>query len=269
SLMHNYFTKAQAFDSFGLIVSGLFGAFLVARIGFSVIWPVAAASFLASFLILTFAKEGYIKRKVKIKEAFKELINQTKRSANYSYKHHVLFYFLLAGFVALFSLNLQANISWIPLLQSLGMPDYAFGYLWSMIAVVIMVSPLLATKLLKKGKERNFIILGMVLCALITSLILFAFNLILAVAVMLGALFFYFAKRPAERVYFHRFIPSKLRATIGSIEGLILSIATIISLPLAGILVDKIGARYTIFISALVMIPAIIIYLMIKEKRLK
>ena len=135
------------------------------------------------------------------------------------------------------------------------------------MSLVIMLSPILAAKFLKKQKEKNFIVLGTALGALITLFILFAYNLFLALFVMFLGLFFYYSSKPAERVYFHRFIPSKLRATIGSIESMFLSIAAIIALPLAGFLLDKIGAKYTIFISAILMIPSAIIFYKIKEEK--
>ena len=70
---------------------------------------------------------------------------------------------------------------------------------------------------------------------------------------------------PAERVYFHRFIKSKLRATIGSVESMLIGLIGIISMPLAGLSVDYLGAKYTILISALLMIPSAIIFFKIKD----
>ncbi|MFH1211529.1 MAG: MFS transporter [Candidatus Woesearchaeota archaeon] len=267
NLMHNYFSKSMAFDSFALILSGFLGAFLVRQFGISIMWIVAFFSFLVSICILLFAKEYFTARKIKLRESFNELKTQTIISLKYSYKHHVLFYFMIAGFIAAFSLSFQTTISWTPLLKEFGMKDYQFGYLWSVMSAVLMLAPLFAMKFLKKGKEKNFIIFGMAVSTLITALVVFAFNLPSVIGIMLIAMFFYFSKSPAQRVYFHRFIPSKLRATVGSVESMLLAVASIIALPFAGILIDKIGARYTIFFSAVIMIPAIIFYLKIKENK--
>jgi len=273
-LIHSFFNKMQVFINSGLFFSGLLGAVAVKYFGISIIWLIAALSYLLSIILLSFfTQEIYSRKKIKISQSFKNLTSQTKKSVEYSYHHHVLFYFLIAGVIFAFALNLQTNISWIPLLKELGMEDYQFGYLWSAMALVVAVSPIFAIKFLKKRKERNFIILTMILGAIITVLILVAFNLISAIFILLLSLFFFFSKNPAQEVYFHRFIPSKLRATIGSVKNMIIALASIISLPLAGFLVDKIGGRYTIFISALLVIPSIILYLKIKEdkdnKRLK
>lgn len=264
NLMHNYFSKVTILNRFALTISGFLGAFLVRHFGISIIWFVAFLAYMTAIPLLLFAKEYFIARKVKITRSLNELKVQTKESIKYSYSHNVLFYFIIAGFITTFALNFQTNISWIPLLKELGIKDYQFGYLWSIISAVRMVSPMFAMKFLKKGKERNFILFGIITGSIITLFVFFAQSLFFAVLIMLLTTFFFENKRPTERVYFHRFIPNKLRATIGSVESIVLSIASIISLPIAGFFIDRIGPRYTILISAILMIPAII-YFNIKE----
>lgn len=267
-LVHAFFSKMQFFIHFGLVFSGILGAILVKSFGLSIIWIMTALSYLLSIiLLLIFTKEHYIKRKIKIGESFNELVKQTKTSLLYSYKHPVLFYFIISGVIAALAMCLQASITWTALIKGFGVPDYVLGYIWSGMGLMVAISPILAIKFLKKGKEKQFAILGMILCAVVLSLILFASNIMFAIAIMYASLFFLFSKSPAQEVYFHRFIPRKLRATIGSVKSMFLSISTIIGLPLAGFLVDKVGAKNTIFISALVMIPAILIFLKIKEKK--
>ena len=266
NLTHSFFNKTQSIDSFALIISGFIGAFLVKISGLSIIWSIAAFSFFISFTILLFAKEVYIKRKVKIKESFSKTNKQAWKSILYSYRHHVLFYFILAEVLLTFALNIQSSVSWIAFLKELGISDYAFGYVWSAMGFVIMVSPVVTSKFLKKNKERNFMIFCLIIWAAITFMVLFAFKLLFALTIMLLAIFFYFTQRPAERVYFHRFIPSKLRATVGSLSSMLTSLASALSFILAGFLVDNIGSRYTIFISSFLVIPAILIlYFKIKD----
>lgn len=63
-----------------------------------------------------------------------------------------------------------------------------------------------------------------------------------------------------------------MRATIGSIEGMLFSFLGVLSVPLAGFLVDFIGARNTIVLGVIFIIPAAVIYYYIEEapsKKLK
>jgi len=265
-VIHGFFSKMQFFISVGLIFSGIIGAFLVKIYGLSIIWIAAFSSYILSIILLQiFTRGDYLRKKTNFFGSISNLKKQTKISLSYSRKHHIIFYLILAGMVAAFALNLQSSIAWIPLLEDLGMKEHQFGYLWSAMSLITAISPILALKFLKKGKEKNFIVLGLVFWSIITAGILFAYNLIFALIVMFLGLLFYFAKNPSEEVYFHRFIPSKLRATVGSIRNMVFSLAVIIILPIEGWLVDNIGPRYTILISVLLMIPAIIIYSKIRE----
>jgi DHA3 family tetracycline resistance protein-like MFS transporter len=267
-LVHNFFNKQQIIINLGLVLSGLLGAFAVKSLGISIIWLISALCYLASIILLSlFTKEIYAPRKMKVNDSLRNLKTQTKKSLNYSYHHHVLFYLLTALIIFVFASQLQANISWVPLLKDLGLQDYQFGYLWSAMALIVAISPIFAVKFLKKGKERNFIVLAIILGAAINVLILIAFNLVLAIPVLLLSLFFFFSSRPSNEVYFHRFVPTKQRATIGSARSMIGALSSAIALPIGGLLVDWIGPRYTIFISALLIIPVVWIYSRIKEKR--
>lgn len=137
--------------------------------------------------------------------------------------------------------------------------------MWSAMGAVGVFAPLISLKFMKKGKERQFILSIIVLTILFLLLILFVESIAFAFLVLLSSIFFSRMSSPAERVYFHRFIKSKLRATIGSVESMLISFIGIISIPLAGLSVDYFGARYTILVSALLMIPSAIIFFKIKD----
>ena len=66
--------------------------------------------------------------------------------------------------------------------------------------------------------------------------------------------------------YFYRFIPSRIRASVGSVEAMLLSLTGIIAIPLAGYIIDIIGPRYAIFLSGILVIPSLIVYYLIKER---
>jgi len=267
-LIHNFFNNQQITIGLGLVLSGLFGAITVRYFGISIIWLFSASCYLVSIILLSiFTKEIYTPKKIRISNSFKNLKIQTKKSFNYSYHHKILFYFIIALIISGVAFNFQAGISKTPLLKSLGLQEYQFGYWFSVMALLAAISPLFARKFLKRGKERKFIVITTILGAVINLFILFTFSLLLAIPVLLLSLFFYNSNTPAQEVYFHRFIPSKLRATIGSVRSMLTVLASAIALPVVGLLVDWIGPRYTIFISSLLMIPVIILYLKIKENK--
>lgn len=268
-LLHHFFNKSMAFNSFGLIVSGLIGALLVKKFGVSIIWPVAFMSYLISFSILLFAKEEYVKRKVQVKESFSGVYKQTKKAISYGYKHHVMFYYLLATFLFAFAAGFISPITWVPFLQELDFPDYGFGYMWSLMAFFMMIAPVFSRKFLKEGKEKSFMMICIGISVLIMLLILIPKSWIFALTILIAVEFFIQLRTPASRMYFHRFTPSKIRATMGSVKAMLIAIAAIIISPLVGYLVDKIGARTTILFYAPIMIVVVLIYLLIKEERIE
>lgn len=265
--LHGYFAKSGSIDSFGLVISGIIGAFLVKQFSVSIIWIAAGVSFLVTFILLGFAKEHFVKREAKIKDSFKNISRQSIISIRYAKNHPVLFSFLIASAIIVFAGVFNGDLAWVTFLQGLNFPDYAFGYMWSAMGIVGIFAPLVSLKLMKKNKERKFILGTIILTILFLFLILFVESAGFAFLVLLSSIFFARMSSPAERIYFHRFIKSKLRATVGSVESMLIGLVGIVSMPLAGLSVDYLGARYTILLSALFMIPSAIIFLKIKEKK--
>lgn len=266
-LLHGFFVKKQSLGSFGLIISGFLGALFVKNFGMSIIWLVAFFSCLVSFFILMFGKEIFTRKNVKLKGSIKQVSNQAMISLKYCKNHHVLYYFLIASMILVFASDFNGNLSWTPFLQELGLQEYAFGYMLSAMAFIGVIAPLITSRFYKKNREKSFILNAIIIWVVFALLVIFVKELTFAFVILLGTMFFHLSRTPVERVYFQRFIPSKLRATVGSVESVLLSVIDIIALPIAGLLIDKLGSQYTIFLSGLVAIPAIIIYAKIKENK--
>lgn len=267
-LVHNFFNKQQSIISLGLIISGIIGAFFVQLFSIRIIWLMAAISYVSSITLLSiFAEEIHDSKHIKVKNSYKNLINQSKKTFSYGYKHHVLFYYLSATFIFAFGIFFISSLSWTPLLKNFNFPDYAIGYVGSLLAFVSMIAPFFSKNTVKNKKERNFIIYCLTASALVTLLILFANSWLYVLAILLITELFINMRGPVSEVYFHRFIPQKLRATMGSIKSMLISMASILSFLIGGYLIDLIGPRYTFFIYTPLIIPVIWIYLKIKDKK--
>lgn len=264
-LLHHYFAKSMSLSSLGLVLSGIIGAILVKSYGTKIIWLVSSIAFFISVIILLFADENYTKRNLSLKKSILETNKQTKTSFKYLYKNKILFLILIAGIIFVFASSFSNTLTWVPLLKGLGYPDYAFGYFISAISFIGIFAPLIPLKIMKKGKERKFLLYCFVFSMIFIFGIIFAYNIQSAVIMILGFSLFQYLSNPVSIVYFQKFISSELRATIGSIQSTLISLVGIISLPLVGYLVDNIGAQYTIFLSGFIMIPGIIIYIKLKK----
>jgi len=263
-LANSYFSKSMFLNSLGLIISGIIGAQLVFWFGLKIIWLATSIGFFISFIILLPVGESEHHKRNK-KESVKGLLSQSKKSIKYASKHPVISYLLLAGFFMTLSVVFAEAIGYVPFLKDLGFPDHYFGYFWSGVCLVGGIAPLFAEKFRGKRKETNFLILFTALGSITLLLITFINNYALAVGIIILALFFYSTTSPVEKTYFHKFIPSKIRATVTSFQSMVYSLGGIIALPIGGYLADIFGPRSIIIISALFGIPMIISYYLVKE----
>jgi MFS family permease len=267
NFLNGFFSKRQSIMNVGIILSGFLGAFLVSIFGLGIIWIAGGASFLISAFFYIFAEEDHEKKDIKFKDSFKEIWKQSKTTINYGYKHSALFYLFIIAFIFSISTTLRGFIAWTPFLTSFGFKEAWFGLLWSAIGVVGFFAPLISNKLLKKGKEKNLLIIASIIGIVQGIFVILFNNLYLLIPTLLMGTFLLNFRTPIRMTYFQRFIPNELRATMGSVRGLLIGIASVIGLSLSGLLVDLIGGRYTLVVSASLMIPMIILYLRIREDK--
>lgn len=262
-----FFVKRMSFYNLAFMLSGVLGTLAVAIFGIKSIFIISGGSLWLTSAFLAFGKEIYTPKKPRLKESLRHLFIQAKSSLHYGYKHHVLFYFLQITLLVAISANLSQFISWTPFLKSFNFPDYAFGILWSVMAVIGMSAPFISKIFLKRNNEKNLLITASVITLVWGIIILFTNNILFALIMISISSLIVDATYPVSDIFFQRFLPTKMRATLGSIRGMIGSLGAIIGIPLAGLLVDHIGSRYTIFISAMICLPILLLYLRIKEKK--
>jgi len=260
----SFFAKDESISNIGLIAAGIIGALIVQQFGTKIIWPAASLALFISLFILSFAKENFTPKKVSLKEEIRGIKIQTKKSLKHIRKNRTLFALILAGVLSAIA-YIPLEIGWVPLLQDLSFPDHAFGYLYSAMAAVGVIAPLLSQKLLKKGKERKLILHIMILAIVTALAVIFADTVPIALTIFVAFVFFGGMRAPIQIAYFQKFVPSKLRATIGSVKAMILSAVGVIMIPIAGYIIDIIGPKLAIFYFGFVAIPSAIIYYRIKD----
>jgi predicted MFS family arabinose efflux permease len=158
-------------------------------------------------------------------------------------------------------------MSWTPLLKQFSLPDSFIGYFWSLINIAAIIGVVLYKFFLKEYKEKKILIIVAFLVLICGSMIFISNSFMIILIFLLIWNLLGDIDYTVFRTYFHKHIPTKLRATTGSIESMIMSLGGIIAMPLTGLLIDSIGTQSTIFISALLSIPIIFLYLRIKEKK--
>jgi MFS family permease len=267
-LVQEYYSKTSSFYSFALLISGLIGAFFVKQYGLSIIWLISGLDMILIGILLVFISENYKRRKkANLKEHYKDFKKQIISSFKYAFTHHNLRLMLIAmAFLAIFGLIVR-DLTWTPLLQSVGFKEHWFGYLFSATLIFGIFIPHFVKGLVKKSKGyRNYliIILAMMFLLLVALAPLNGLIPFLIIYVLLDIMWMLFL--PGMRPFFQSFIPSRMRATITSLDSQIFSLAGIVAMPLVGLIADNIGPKYTIIGAVIFLIPIIYLYSKLKEK---
>ncbi len=269
-LIHEYYVKIPSFYSIALLLSGIIGAFLVKKFGLGIIWPISGISVIFTSIFFLFGEEHFTRKKQHIKEHTHDLISHIKESLNYCMKNRNLLLMISAGLFGGLIINFSMDLTWYPFLQGLGFKNYWFGYLFSATCLVGIFVPYMIKPLVNRvGKYKDYLVIISSLMFILLFIVGFINSLFLSLAIFILYISAYDFFRPARNVLVQKFIPSKKRATILSIESMALSVVMIIGAPLAGFFADKIGPQNTIFMSSFILIPMIILYSKIKENKIK
>lgn len=265
NLIKEFYIKSQSIAGFGLVLSGLLGAFIVGKLELNSIWIFAFISFLLTGLILTFVKEHKITEEKK--QSFKQVFLQSKKAIKFAVNHQIILLILLATFFIMIRDSFGGELVWQPFLKDLGFPTFAFGILFSIFALATAFSSLYASKLLKKFKnERNYLVFLLICTIVLNILMFFVNNYYLGIILLMLTFIAISLFMPIGNSYFQNFVPSKMRATITSLNGMVISLAYTIGQPLAGLTADAITPKYTLILGAIFLIPPLIFYLKIKNK---
>lgn len=266
-LIKDYYIKRYSFSAISFILAGILGAILVKSLGMKTIWIASGISLFFSFFILSFGEENFTKRKINVKNNFLNVFNHTKKSIKYSFKNKILLNLLLLAFFASLLVSFVSVLTWQPFLKELGLKDYWFGYFFSLSYLPSVIIPYFISPLVKFFKGyANY--LFVILCFMAFSLITVYFlnNLILGIIICIFFLSMWDFFNPAEKILFQYNTPSKMRATITSLESIFFSAGFVFIPPLAGIIADKIGAQNTIALGSIFLIPCLFLLWEIREK---
>lgn len=269
-LIDVYFAKRHSFGGLSSFFIGFIGAFFVKKFGLIIIWPLSGISLFLSSIFLIFGKEHFIRKKQKVKEHIKEFIFHTKKSIKYSINHQAISLILLISMFMGIVIAFTGDMTWYPFLQSLGLQEYAFGYLFSATFVISIFLPYFIRPLVKKvGTNKKFLAIVTFFMTLFAFLVLFVNTLIGGIIIFFLFVSMWDFFHPANKTLFHMFAPGKMRATIRSLDNMLFSVLITISFPIVGFIADKIGPQKTIPLVVFFLIPIIILYTKIKEKPIK
>jgi len=262
SKRNRVFARLSIFGNLGFILGGLLSMVLVFYFIKS-IW--LAASFfnvLLFVLYLFFVKEVQIKTDIiRIENRFTELLKTTKENFIVIFKSRPIFLLLSIGFI--FSLITAVYSLSYPILfkETFNIPNYYFGFLGALSGIVGIAGAWLGQKL--SQKKGYYFTLGFFSIILMASFILLGFSqtVLLLVAVFAMIEFGRDGWFPIYQSFLNKFIPTKVRAGVLSINSTTGILAIAAGELLAGFLLITIFSGKLIIASGLlfVIIPFLLL----------
>lgn len=279
-LISEYYVKNRSFSRAAFVFSGLLAAGLIllwanksvnflgtSLIGFDLLWFFESGGFLMAAVILMFVKEHRIEKMIQAKHLFKHSFLQFKSGFKHSFQNPVIFHLMIAAFFIAVAGGMF-GIIYQPFLLDLGVPTHYLGYLISIFGLIGIFLPYVARRLFGIIKKEK-----MYLTFVAVTEAVLMFGVFFVISPLAGMVFIMIAanigdlEKPIQRPYFQKHLKSKIRATVASFESMFVHFGAAIAMVLAGFLADLVGPKLTFVFSGIFVIPAVIAYLTIHERR--
>ncbi|MCK5416540.1 MFS transporter [Candidatus Parcubacteria bacterium] len=262
--LDHYYSLSSSSFSLGMIVAGSLSSLLIFIYGNQSVWFARLFFVILIFVILSFTKENF--RKTTHNEShFKAFyINLAKGLShfwnNLNTRNIVLGeFFATLTLVGIGSASLQKYLLESSLLES------NWGLVYSISAIVGVFIPLFAMQLSKKFSSQKkyliFVFISQAVLYLSASIIL---NPLFAIVFIFLHNNLEDAFNPVNSSFFHKEIPSNIRATLSSLQSTSLGLAAFTGTILGGFLTNQLNGQLSIGILTLFLLPAIIFYTKIK-----
>jgi len=244
----------------GQQVGGIFG-FLIGSgltwlFGIRILWIISGiGSLILAFNVLSRGKETNISDAKEL--SFKKYVNIVFEGTSYLFKRKLLSTLIFSSFVWFISTGIFA-LAWQPYFQEQTIDPKYFGII---LAICMCISiPILrkAGALSRKGGGELIIlqIIGVLSAAIIVTMV-FADKLVWIPYILFGAV--YSLKDPIFQGYINKLIPSSVRSTVLSTYSLLISLATIVSSIIFGIVGKYFGFKALFISSAIICLLMVLI----------
>lgn len=269
-LVQEMFIKIQSLHSVGSVISSLLATLLLFYVDISFLFLVQGSGYIMeSICLFFFAKENVHRGKRKRGAVlFHDAMDTAKRGFSFLFNSKSLLYLVIATTFAVCTKDFGC-IAWQPLLVNLSLPAEQLGIVFSICSLIGIVTPFIAKRLLKMiGREKHYLSLTTFLELVLLASLYFVCSPFfpLGIIVYLFVTVISDLQSPVGSLYFQSLIPSRIRATMGSVQSMIFAAFSLVITSIGGYAMDKEGPRMAIVFISFFLIPAIVFYLMIKSK---
>lgn len=263
----NYvFTRISIFGNVGFFLGGIIAAVL-AFYYLRSIWLIASFfNLILFFLYFFFVKESLLRENLILaKSSITKIISTAKDNLKFVFSDKIIFLFIAIAVFFGLAISIYGLAYPIFLKNSMNIPNYYFGFLGSLSALVGILGALLGERLTKKKGyyfTTSFFVLSLFVLFIIFGLTnIFWLALIIFVSIEFAINGWY----PIFQSFFNKFIPSKMRSSVLSISSTVSLIAIALGEILAGVIIIKITASLLIAFTGVIFIFIVFLLFGIKK----
>jgi len=232
------------------------------------LWILSGAIFLLVAFIYSLGKEPYFRhRKINIKQDFLNSFKLSSKGFKYAMSHRTIFLLIFASSLFFMASGI-ISIGWQQFLKfELGINEMYFGFIIAGLSIFSALILNYADKFSKKMKHEKtaLMVIGIALSISIFIQILTSSPVLAFLALSFYFVFFNF-RIPIHTHFFNKFVSSKMRATLSSVESMFISIATLIGSFFGyGLITELFGIKIAYLVCALITLVSAMIYLAIKK----
>lgn len=253
----------------GRVIGGLIGLVIVA-INFRLVWLIISVIYLILlFIFWKYAEERnfkptksphnyLIKSIIKAKETISYLLHR---------KNRALRVLMIGGLLSIISMSAFFIALPLRFAQAYGLtPQYISG-IYAVLSAIMLIGPIIANKLVKSD-FRSSLFVSMVIMGIFIILFALSSQLILAIVLLAILQISLAANDVLQDSACHHEFSSKIRASLGSFNNIVWSVANSIAVFFAGLSISFLGLTITIIIAgAFSLVSALIFLIGLEEKK--
>ena len=264
-LSAHYFAHTETIRNLSFAIAGGIGTALIWAFSMDAIFYAVSLGFVLAGLSLMFQKENYMpirKTSFSLKDSLKHSFSGFKTAF---ITRNIRYLTLSSMFL---SLSAISWVAWEPLFLQNSIAITYFPLILTAAFLFSSLASFISKHLVSRFKdEKHYLIATTLLMSISHIAVFFIAGPLAAVSLFVLKNGFFAFRFPIKQDLLHQAIPSKLRATIGSIDSMCDAISVAIASLFGGMFMDFAGVNLTILVTGLLMLPSAVFSALITMRK--
>ena len=264
-LAKNYFANIETIRNLSFAIAGVVGTVLLSYFSMDSIFYAVAVGFILAGGILVFQEEYFRKAKTAFKSQVLNSLHGSTSGLKLTWADKNLRYLTLSTFFL--SLSAVGWVAWEPLFLQTGIELRYFPLIMTAAFLFSSFASFFSKRIVLRFKdEKKYLIVTSFLMSVSHILAFIIVGPIAAVTFFILKNGFFSFRYPVKQDLLHELIPSKLRATLASVDSMYDAFSVAIAAVFGGLILDNVGVTETLLAAGLLMLPSALLSGMLSLK---